>query len=152
MTVATQQSGGYVERGGGAGSGSLADVVELILDKGLVIDVFVRVSLVGIEILTIDARIVVASVDTFLRFAEATNRLDLYGKGKGGKDLTELSQGMMEGGAKGKTSGVLDAAADKVEELIGRKKSNGSDGDDGDDEPERPRRRPRQRATRESAE
>jgi hypothetical protein len=151
MTVATQ-SGGYVERGGGGGSGSLADVVELILDKGLVIDVFVRVSLVGIEILTIDARIVVASVDTFLRFAEATNRLDLYGKGKGGKDLTDLTQGMMEGGAKGKTSGVLEAAADKVEDLMGRKKSSdsGDNGDDGDEE--RPRRRPRARAARERAE
>jgi hypothetical protein len=102
MTVATQRQGGggYVERGGG-GSSSLADVVELILDRGLVIDVFVRVSLVGIEILTVDARIVVASVDTYLRFAEATNRLDLYAKG--GKDLTELAQGMTEGGAKGKT-------------------------------------------------
>jgi len=153
MTVATQQSGGYVERGGGGGSGSLADVVELILDKGLVIDVFVRVSLVGIEILTIDARIVVASVDTFLRFAEATNRLDLYGKGKGGKDLTELTQGMMEGGAKGKTSGVLEAAADKVEDLMGRSKSSDDDGEDGNDQNgERPRRRPRQRATRERAE
>ena len=71
-----------VERAGGGGSSGLADVVELILDKGLVIDVFVRVSLVGIEILTIDARIVVASVDTFLRFAEATNRLDLYGRAR----------------------------------------------------------------------
>jgi hypothetical protein len=81
MTVSTQRrSGGYVERGGG-GSSSLADVVELILDRGLVIDVFVRVSLVGIEILTVDARIVVASIDTFLRFAEATNRLDLYRTG-----------------------------------------------------------------------
>jgi gas vesicle structural protein len=122
MSVATQrQGGGYVERsggGGGGGGGSLADVIELILDKGLVIDVFVRVSLVGIELITIDARIVVASVDTFLRFAEATNRLDLYGKGKGGKDLTELTQGMMEGGAKGKTSGVLDAAVEKVDELL----------------------------------
>jgi len=155
MTVATQQSNGYVERGGGGGSGSLADVVELILDKGLVIDVFVRVSLVGIEILTVDARIVVASVDTFLRFAEATNRLDLYGEGKGGKDLTDLSQGMMEGGAKGKTSGVLEAAADKVEGLMGRSKSDDDDdgGDDGNDKNgERPRRRPRARATRERAE
>jgi hypothetical protein len=63
MTVATQRQGGggYVERGGG--SSSLADVVELILDRGLVIDMFVRVSLVGIEILTVDARIVVASVE-----------------------------------------------------------------------------------------
>jgi hypothetical protein len=94
------------------------------------------VSLVGIEILTIDARIVVASVDTFLRFAEATNRLDLYGKGKGGKDLGELTQGVMEGGAKGKTSGVLDAAVDKVGELLG-----GND----EEREEAPRRRPRQR-------
>jgi hypothetical protein len=116
MTVSTQrQSGGYVERGGG-GSSSLADVVELILDRGLVIDVFVRVSLVGIEILTVDARIVVASVDTYLRFAEATNRLDLYTKG--GKDLPELAQGLTEGGAKGKTSGMLDAAVDKVENIL----------------------------------
>jgi hypothetical protein len=56
---------------------SLADVLDLILDKGLVIDAYVRVSVVGIEILTIDARVVIASVDTYLRFAEAVNRLDL---------------------------------------------------------------------------
>jgi hypothetical protein len=140
MTVATQRGGGGgVERYTGGGSGQLAEIVEMILDKGLVIDVFVRVSLVGIEILTIDARIVVASVDTFLRFAEATNRLDLYGKGKGGKDLPELMEGVTQAGAKGKTSGVLDAAASKVGELLG-----GSD-DDEDEEPARPRRRPRQR-------
>jgi gas vesicle structural protein len=66
--------GGYVARSSSSG---LYDVLELILDKGLVIDVFVRVSLIGIEILTIDARIVIASVDTYLRFAEAVNRLDL---------------------------------------------------------------------------
>src|SRR3569623_444449 len=93
MAVATHRSegggGGYVERAQGGGSSSLADVVALILDKGLVIDIFVRVSLVGIEILTIDARIVVASVDTYLRFAEATNRLDLSETGDG-KDLPEL--------------------------------------------------------------
>ncbi|HEV7789058.1 MAG TPA: gas vesicle protein GvpJ [Pseudonocardia sp.] len=141
MTVASQRggaSGGGVERYTGGGSSGLADVVEMILDKGLVIDVFVRVSLVGIEILTIDARIVVASVDTFLRFAEATNRLDLYGKGKGGKDLPEMMQGITEGGAKGKTGGMLDAAADKVGQLLG--------GGDEDEEPEeQPRRRPRPR-------
>ena len=56
---------------------SLADVLDLILDKGLVIDAYVRVSAVGIEILTIDARIVIASVDTYLHYAEAVNRLDL---------------------------------------------------------------------------
>src|SRR3954451_7813561 len=119
MTFATQRAGGgggHVERSGGGGSSGLADVIELILDKGLVIDVFVRVSLVGIEILTIDARIVVASVDTFLRFAEATNRLDLYGKGKGGAGLPDLVEGMTEGGSKGKTTGVLDGAVEKVGE------------------------------------
>ena len=68
------RGGGYVARSSSSG---LYDVLELILDKGLVIDVFVRVSLVGIELLTIDARIVIASVDTYLRFAEAVNRLDL---------------------------------------------------------------------------
>ena len=52
-------------------------MINTILDKGLVIDIYVRVSLVGIEILTIDARIVIASVDTYLRFVEAVNRLDL---------------------------------------------------------------------------
>jgi hypothetical protein len=81
-TVTQQQRGttqpyrggsGYVARSSSSG---LYDVLELILDKGLVID-FVRVSLIGIEILTIDARIVIASVDTYLRFAEAVNRLDL---------------------------------------------------------------------------
>jgi hypothetical protein len=141
MTVATQTGGGHVDRGGGGGSSGLADVVELILDKGLVIDVFVRVSLVGIEILTIDARVVVASVDTFLRFAEATNRLDLYGKGKGGKDLTELTQGVMEGGAKGKTTGAIDAAVDKVGELLG--------GNDREEEREEAPRRRRPQRTRE---
>src|SRR5205085_5157452 len=56
---------------------NLAEVLDLILDKGIVIDAYIRVSAVGIELLTIDARIVVASVDTYLRFAEAVNRLDL---------------------------------------------------------------------------
>ena len=66
--------GGYAARPNPSG---LADVIDTILDKGLVIDLYVRVSLVGIELLTIDARIVIASVDTYLRFAEAVNRLDL---------------------------------------------------------------------------
>src|SRR5213083_3633834 len=83
MATAMQQyRGGQPYRGGSgyvarSSSSGLYDVLELILDKGLVIDVFVRVSLIGIEILTIDARIVIASVDTYLRFAEAVNRLDL---------------------------------------------------------------------------
>jgi gas vesicle structural protein len=136
MSMVAERSGsrGYVERAPGGGSSSLADVVSLILDKGLVIDVFVRVSLVGIEILTIDARIVVASVDTYLRFAEATNRLDLYEKG--GKDLPGLVQGITEGGARGKASGILEAAAEKVEDIVtsGRREREPA-----------PRRRPRER-------
>ena len=152
MTVATQrQSGGYVERGGGGGgSSSLADVVELILDRGLVIDVFVRVSLVGIEILTVDARIVVASVDTFLRFAEATNRLDLYGKGKGGKDLPELMEGITESGSKGKTSGVLEAAADKVGDMLGGGREERTE--ERAEREEAPRRRPARQRPREREE
>ncbi|RAY13617.1 gas vesicle protein [Actinomadura craniellae] len=78
MTVV--QPGG----GGGSSSGGLADVIDTILDKGLVIDAYVSVSLLGIQLLTIDARIVVASVDTYLQFAEATNRLDLAEKEKPG--------------------------------------------------------------------
>ena len=52
-------------------SSSLVEVVDRILDKGIVIDAWVRVSLVGIELLTIEARVVVASVETFLKYAEA---------------------------------------------------------------------------------
>src|SRR3954447_527939 len=77
-------------------AGTLYDVLELILDRGMVIDVFVRDSLVGIEILKIDARIVVASGHTSLRCAEACNRValehartsctvpELFGGGGGG--------------------------------------------------------------------
>jgi len=105
MTVQAQrrQGGGYLERPAPSG---LADVIDIILDKGIVIDAYIRVSLVGIELLTIDARIVIASVDTYLRFAEATNRLDLYEKG--GKDLTELVHDMQHEGASGKTSGAVE--------------------------------------------
>ena len=76
---------GYLDRPAPSG---LADVIEVILDKGIVIDAYVRVSALGIELLTVDARVVVSSVDTYLRFAEATNRLDLYEHG--GKDLPEV--------------------------------------------------------------
>jgi hypothetical protein len=101
--------GGYVQRSSSSG---LYDVLDLILDKGLVIDVFLRVSLVGIELLTVDARIVIASVDTYLRFAEAVNRLDLTEQG--GETLPELVQDMSEGGAQSKTRGVLEGAKEKL--------------------------------------
>jgi len=104
VTVQSQRrgGGGYLERPAPSG---LADVIEIILDKGIVIDAYVRVSLVGIELLTIDARIVIASVDTYLRFAEATNRLDLYEKG--GKDLMDVVGGGSESGASKKTTGAV---------------------------------------------
>jgi hypothetical protein len=70
-----ESSAGYITRA--PRSSGLADVLEILLDRGLVIDAYVRVSLVGIELLTIDLRVVIASVDTYLRFAEAVNRLDL---------------------------------------------------------------------------
>ncbi|XRO74517.1 gas vesicle protein GvpJ [Xylanimonas sp. McL0601] len=101
--------GGYLER---PRSSSLADVVEMILDKGLVIDAFVRVSLVGIEVITIDARIVIASVDTYLKFAEATNRLDLMKTGP--RDLPGLVSDMTEGAASSKTKGVLGGIKDAL--------------------------------------
>ncbi|HEY7176418.1 MAG TPA: gas vesicle protein GvpJ [Micromonosporaceae bacterium] len=103
-------------------SSSLADVIDIILDKGLVIDAYVRVSLVGIELLTIDARIVVASVDTYLRFAEAVNRLDISGDKK---DLPELIDDMKEGGAKHKTKGALEGAGEKAREFVGSRRENG---------------------------
>ncbi len=130
MTVATApRQGGYLDRPAPSG---LADVIEVILDKGLVIDAYVRVSVIGIEILTIDARIVIASVDTYLRFAEATNRLDLYDRG--GKDLPEMLEGLTEGGARGKTSGVLGAAKNAL--------TGSSDDDDDEDEEDTKQRRP----------
>jgi len=67
---------------------------------------------VGIEILTIDARIVIASVDTYLRFAEATNRLDLTQQG--GKDLTEMMEGLTESGSKGKIGGAVEGIKDAI--------------------------------------
>ena len=55
---------------------SLAEVLDRILDKGIVVDAWVRVSLVGIELLTIEARVVVASVDTFLHYAEEITKIE----------------------------------------------------------------------------
>ncbi|MFH9298500.1 gas vesicle structural protein GvpA [Streptomyces sp. NPDC017520] len=123
---------------GGSGSGNLYDVLELILDRGLVIDAFVRVSLVGIEILKIDVRVVVASVDTYLRFAEACNRLDLESGRKAPSQLTDLVGDMTENGAKGKSKGALSGAVEAVTESLQGKR----------DEPEEePRKRPARKST-----
>ncbi|MEU4175542.1 gas vesicle structural protein GvpA [Streptomyces sp. NPDC026589] len=123
---------------GGSGSGNLYDVLELILDRGLVIDAFVRVSLVGIEILKIDVRVVVASVDTYLRFAEACNRLDLESGRKAPSQLTDLVGDMTENGAKGKSKGALSGAVEAVTESLQGKR----------EEPEEePRKRPARKST-----
>jgi gas vesicle structural protein len=110
MAVARASSGGYLERPRPSG---LADVIDVILDKGLVIDAYVRVSLIGIEILTIDARIVIASVDTYLRFAEAVNRLDIAREDES-QGLPELMESITEGGAKSKTSGALEGVKERL--------------------------------------
>ena len=116
MAVESQRSGGgnYLTRS--PNPSGLYDVLELILDKGIVIDVFVRVSLVGIEMLTIDARIVIASVDTYLRYAEAVNRLDLAETG--GRDLGEVVGGIQQGGARTKTKGALEGAKDSIKDVF----------------------------------
>src|SRR3954462_41616 len=75
-------------------AGGLYEVLDLILDKGIVIDAFVRVSLVGIELLTVDLRVVVASVDTYLRYAEAMDRLDLWDR-SGSAKLSDIAGGGM---------------------------------------------------------
>jgi gas vesicle structural protein len=122
-------TGGYLERPAPSG---LADVIDIILDKGLVIDAYVRVSVVGIELLTLDARIVISSVDTYLRFAEATNRLDLSEQGDEGLPeiledtalpvVEDLAGRVVEGKISGVIEKVEDAAdnvKDKVTDLFG---------------------------------
>jgi hypothetical protein len=115
MTTAIQPAGGGAA--GRPSASSLADVIDTILDKGLVIDAFVRVSLVGIELITVDVRIVVASVDTYLRFAKAVNRLDISQDKQG---LPQLVGGMTESAAKrkvkGAASGVLESAGELLRE------------------------------------
>jgi hypothetical protein len=131
MSIATQPGGTSSARPQPSG---LVDVIDTILDKGLVIDAYVRVSLVGIEVLTIDARIVVASVDTYLRFAEAVNRLDISQEKEG---LPGLVGDLEEGGARSKTKGALEGAGQKIRDLV-------SDvGDSGEEREREPSRRSR---------
>jgi gas vesicle structural protein len=108
MAVATRgTASNYLQRA--PSPSGLADVLDVILDKGLVIDAYVRVSVIGIEVLTIDARIVIASVDTYLRFAEAVNRLDLT--------ETELSglPELQERGAEEVVENKVEGAEEKLE-------------------------------------
>jgi hypothetical protein len=96
----------------------------------LVIDAFVRVSLVGIELVKIDARVVVASVDTYLRFAEAANRLDLESGRKAPAQLTDIVEGSVESGAHGKSKGALSGAVEAITESF----KGGGDEDEAEDE------------------
>jgi len=95
---------------------SLADVLDIVLDKGIVIDAYVRLAVVGIEILTLDARIVIASVDTYLRFAEAVNRLDLQPQEQA-TGLPGLVNELQESGAKRKTRGALAGVRETASEV-----------------------------------
>jgi hypothetical protein len=135
MAVSQATPRGYLERPRPSG---LADVIDVILDKGLVIDAYIRVSLIGIEILTIDARIVIASVDTYLRFAEAVNRLDI--KQDDSQGLPELMESVTSGGAKSKTKGALEGAKEK---LFG----DDEEEEEQEKEKEQPQRRTRRRSS-----
>jgi gas vesicle structural protein len=112
MAIATHgTASNYLQRA--PSPSGLADVVDLILDKGLVIDAYVRIAVIGIELITIDARIVVASVDTYLRFAEAVNRLDLAQTELAG--LPELKGALEETGAEKVTEGAIEGVEEKLE-------------------------------------
>jgi gas vesicle structural protein len=115
--MATAQRNPYLER---PPSSSLAEVVDLILDKGLVIDAYVRVSVLGIELLTIDARIVIASVDTYLRFAEAVGRLDIDRQRSQRRGLPDLLEDL-----KPPTGKVARHALDKGTEKVSNKVEQG---------------------------
>src|ERR1700741_2583948 len=134
-----ESSAGYITRA--PRSSGLADVLEILLDRGLVIDAYVRVSLVGIELLTIALRVVIASVDTYLRFAEAVNRLDLRAVDES-KSVPDLFEKGVEGGAEKKTKGAVEGGMDAIKEKIGL---GGRGGDDDEDEEEQSRSRSRGR-------
>jgi hypothetical protein len=75
MSIAASPRG-YVER---APAGELAEAVDVIVDKGMIVDGFVRVRPVGLELVTVDGRAVIAGIDTYLHFADAVNRFALSG-------------------------------------------------------------------------
>jgi len=137
VAVATNGGANYLRRA--PSPSGLADVLNVILDTGIVIDAFVRVSVIGIELVTIDARIVIASVDTYLRFAEAVGRLSLEETGNS-QGLPDLLEGMTQSGAKSKTAGAIEGAKEKL--------GFGEDGDDDDSGKSRSRRRSSSRARR----
>ena len=136
-------------------SSGLYDILDLILDKGIVIDAFVRVSLVGIELLTVDLRIVIASVDTYLRYAEGVERLQVYNR-SGAKRLPDMvgsgmkthalkkgaesiggaltGRGQDEDDDDDKSDGITGTLGRGVRKLVGSVVGGGSDADEGDDD------------------
>ena len=139
-----ESSAGYITRA--PRSSGLADVLEILLDRGLVIDAFVRVSLVGIELLIIDLRVVIASVDTYLRFAEAVNRLDAQ-QTSNAKGLPDLFDKGGEELAETKTKGAVEGGMDAIKEKMGLG-SGDYDDDDEDEDRGNSRSRSRSRSNR----
>lgn len=139
MTIATTsggQGGSALERGtGGGAGGTLADVVETVLDKGVVIDAQVSVAVVGIQLLEINARIVIASVETYLRFAEAVDRMSITPKNQ--KGLPDLVGDAAGAATKGKAISGLGKAAQEISGAVADSLSDRNSRK----ERERPRRR-----------
>jgi hypothetical protein len=123
--LATRRASSQVRRA--PTSNGLYDVLDLILDKGIVVDAFVRVSLVGIELLTVDLRVVIASVDTYLRYAEGIERLNVRGD-----ERTEPATlpGMVGKGVKAHT---LSKGAEKITHALGGGDDEEEDDDRGDE-------------------
>ncbi|WP_049578169.1 gas vesicle protein GvpJ [Streptomyces sp. SBT349] len=111
-------------------TGTLYDVIDIILDRGMVIDVFLRVSLVGIEIVKVDIRIVIASVDTYLRFAEACNRVDLETDAHS-RTLPDVIEGMSGGMKRSAGKKAVKSTGSKVKEHVSGK--GGDESDQGDE-------------------
>ena len=137
-----ESSAGYITRA--PRSSGLADVLEILLDRGLVIDAYVRVSLVGIELLTVDLRVGIASVDTYLRFAEAVNRLDLR-QVDDSRSVPDLFEKGGEEIAETKTKGAVEGGMEAIKEKIGL--GGGGDDDDDDDDDGNSRSRSRSRSS-----
>ena len=117
MSVATvDQPGSALERtaGGGAG-GALAAVVETVLDKGVVIDAQVSIAVVGIQLLEIDARVVISSIETYLRFADSVDRMNIVPKDQ--QTLPDLIDGVA--GAVGRAAGDVSQAVGGVGQAVG---------------------------------
>ncbi|WP_434090227.1 gas vesicle protein GvpJ [Micromonospora avicenniae] len=141
MTVATTdgQPGSALQRSGS--SSSLADVVETVLDKGVVIDAQVSVAVVGIQLLEINARVVVASVETYLRFAQAVDRLDITPRNQ--KGLPDLVEGASGAVGAGKAAAGLSRTVGKIGGAVREAVGELGPDRDRDHDRERPRRRRR---------